>query len=353
MWPDNRLRDLLGIEHPIIQAPMTGSCTPALASAVSNAGGLGSMGCAGKSIEAIRAEVNALESTSNRAFNLNFFATTASETSPSVLKAAMDRLQPWYDRYQLGQPPADLPKIGPGFTNEHLELLLEIRPSVVSFHFGYPDSHAIDALKEVDIVLLSSATNVNEARDLESAGMDAIIAQGWEAGGHRGSHTLTAPQDGVGTMALVPQVVDAVSVPVIAAGGIGDGRGIAAAFALGASGVQMGTAFLGCPEAATDPARRQRIRQASDTDTIVTDSVSGRSARAMKSRYAEDMESTRSALPGFRQMSALSGPILDAADIDEASFLLFGQAAALVQEIDASALVQRLAEDARTVFSRL
>jgi nitronate monooxygenase len=154
-------------------------------------------------------------------------------------------------------------------------------------------------------------------------------------------------------MALVPQVVDAVSVPVIAAGGIGDGRGIAAAMALGASGVQMGTAFLRCPEAATDPARRERLRHASDVDTIVTDAFSGRSARAMRSRYAVEMEKSRQELPAFPQMHALSGPIRNAADARDASFYLYGQAAALAKEIPASDLVAQLAAEAWYVMARL
>lgn len=157
-------------------------------------------------------------------------------------------------------------------------------------------------MKGAGFVLLLSATDVAEARALEAAGMDAVIAQAWEAGGHRGSHVPTAPLDGVGTMALVPQIVDAVSVPVIAAGGIGDGRGIAAALALGAAGVQMGTALLRCPEAATDPASRARLRQATDRDTLMTDAVSGRSARAMRSRYGEEMAGVPHDRAPFLQM---------------------------------------------------
>jgi nitronate monooxygenase len=162
---------------------------------------------------------------------------------------------------------------------------------------------------------------------LEAAGVDAIIAQGWEAGGHRGSHGPSESFDGVGSMALVPQVVDAVSVPVIAAGGIGDGRGVAAAFCLGASGVQMGTAFLRCPEAATDPMWRQRLRNATDRDTIVTDAFSGAPARIMKSRFAEEMERDHLPFPEFPRMFALVQPIRQAvADPRDASFLPFGHA---------------------------
>lgn len=353
MWPDQRLCDLFGIEHPMIQAPMTGTCTPALASAVTNAGALGSLGCAGKSVATIDDEVGQFRLQSNGSLNLNFFVGDAPQTDPAVLDRARQRLQPWYDKLGLGDPPSELPTYGPGFDAARLDLVLELQPRVVSFHFGHPERQILDVLRSKGIKLISSATNVAEARALEHAGMDAIIAQGWEAGGHRGAHGPSAPWDGVGTMALVPQIVDAVAVPVIAAGGIGDGRGIAAAFALGASGVQMGTAFLRCPEAATDPARRERIRTATDLDTIVTDSVSGRCARAVRSRYAEEMERTREPLPAFRQMYALSDPILDAADDDDASFHLYGQIAALAKELGARDLVEYLAEEASAVFARL
>ncbi len=353
MWPDHRLCDLLGIDHPIIQAPMMGSCTPAMASAVANAGGLGSLGCGEKSPETIRQDAEAIRARTNRSFNLNFFVIAAESTDPAVLASTRDRLKPWYDDLNLGDPPSDIPEVDLAFDERRLEVVLSLKPKVVSFHFGYPEQRFIDAMKNAGIVLLSSATNVAEARALEAAGMDAIIAQGWEAGGHRGSHVPTAPHDGVGTMALVPQVADAVSVPVIAAGGIGDGRGIAAALALGASGVQMGTAFLNTPEAATEQARRQRLRTATDRDTMVTDAFSGRSARAMRSRYAEEMESRRQALPPFPKMYALSSPIRNAADDSEASFFLYGQAASLSKEVPAGDLVDQLVQEAQEVMMRL
>jgi nitronate monooxygenase len=353
VWPDRRLCDLFDIQHPIIQAPMTGTCTPALASAVANAGALGSLGCAGKDVETIRRQVDHIRDRSNRAFNLNFFVTDAPSTDRGVLERTRQRLQPWYDKLGLGDPPSELPAYGPDFDEARLELILDLKPPVVSFHFGCPDRRIIDVLKRDGIRLTSSATTVAEARNLEAAGMDAIIAQGREAGGHRGSHVPSAPSDGVGSIALVPQIVDAVSVPIIAAGGICDGRGIAAAFALGASGVQMGTAFLRCPEAATDPARRERLRTATDSDTIVTDAVSGRAARAVRSRYTEEMERRREPLPSFPQMYALSWPLLEAADDDDASFHLYGQAAALAREMDAASLVDLLVEETRTAFAGL
>lgn len=353
MWADRKLCDLFDIEHPIIQAPMVGTCTPALASAVANAGALGSLGCAEKSEETVRREVGDIRARTNRSFNVNFFVSDVPRTEAEVLERTRERLRPWYDKLGLGDPPQTLPEFGTGFDDARLQLTLELKPKVVSFHFGHPDQRSIETLKGAGIVVVSSATNVAEARSLEAAGMDAIIAQGWEAGGHRGSHVPTVPMDGVGTMALVPQIVDAVSVPVIAAGGIADGRGIAAALALGASGVQMGTAFLRCPEAATEPARRERLRTATDLDTIVTDAFSGRSARAMRSRYAEEMERKREPLPAFLQMNALSRPIRDAADDDDASCFLYGQAAALSKELAAPQIVDLLVRDTAKVLAGL
>ncbi len=331
---------------------MTFTCTPELASAVANAGGLGSLGCAEKPHALIRQQVADLRRQTGRPFNLNFFVYPPPRTDPQVLQRARERLASWYERLGLGAPPAALPEIGPGFGEAELDLVLDLRPPIVSFHFGLPDRRALEALKSAGITLMGSATCVEEARALDAAGMDAVIAQGWEAGGHRGSHRPTAPLDGVGTLALVPQVVDAVEVPVIAAGGIGDGRGIAAAFALDASAVQMGTAFLACPETATGAAWRARLRRATDRDTIVTDAISGRAARAARSRLAEEMGRSREDLPAFLQMYALSDPLLAAAGDDEASFHLYGQAAALGREMPAGELVALLVAETQAAFVR-
>lgn len=353
MWPDLRLCELLEIEHPIIQAPMVGSCSPALAAAVSNAAALGSLGFGEKAPETIERDVALLRAATNRPFNLNFFVAAEPETDPEVFRQTRERLRPWYERLRLGEPPETLPDIGPGFDDRRLRLILEIKPAVVSFHFGVPDALAIDALRSAGIRLLSSATTVAEALALEAAGMDAVIAQGWEAGGHRGSHRPRHPADGIGSLALTPQIVDAVKIPVIAAGGIGDGRGIAAAFALGAAGVQIGTGFLSCPEAATDTALREHLRTAAETDTMMTDAFSGRAARTRRSAYAVEMEHSRGPLAEFRHMYTLSQPLCDAGRDDEASFHLYGQAAALNREIPAGELVERLAKEAFHAFARL
>lgn len=353
MWPDRRLIGLFGIDHPIIQAPMVDAATPELAAAVSNAGGLGSLGCGEMTCDEVRLAVAALRGRTRRAFNLNFFVQDAPRTDDALLQRARDRLQPWYDAFGLGPVPQKLGDLAPGFGAPQVELLLDLRPAVVSFHFGMPSHDAVTALKSAGIVLICTATTVDEAMAVEAAGLDAVIAQGYEAGGHRGSHRPTAPADGVGTLALVPQIADAVRLPVIAAGGIADGRGIAAAFALGAVGVQMGTAFLSCPEAATDAPRRALLSRATETDTMVTDALSGRSARAARSRLAESMEAQREPLPEFRQMYTLTDPLLGEGRDAEVSFHLYGQAARLNRELPAGQLLRHLTAEASAAFARL
>ena len=353
MWPNRRLCDLLRIEHPIIQAPMAGSATPQLAAAVSNAGGLGSLGCAQMMPDELHEAVIQLRAGTNRPFNLNFFVHPAPNTSPEVLTEANNRLLPYYEELSLGKPRCDLPQMGPRFDDAKLNHIIAIRPPVVSFHFGVPDAAVIAKLKEAGIALMSTATTVAEARKLAASGIDAVIAQGWEAGGHRGSHVPTAPGDGVGTIALVPQVVDAVDLPVIAAGGIADGRGIAAAFALGASGVQIGTGFLSCHEAGTDAARRSLIRSATDMDTMVTDAFSGRAARAKRTRYAVEMERNRTPLPDFPTMYLLTEP-LGAAEKnsqgEDFAFHLYGQAASLNRELSATEFMRILVSETHEVL---
>jgi nitronate monooxygenase len=355
MWPDRRLCDLLRIEHPIIQAPMAGSATPELAAAVANAGGLGSLGCANMAAEEVREATGRVRARTNRPFNLNFFVHPPPATAPAVAARTIELLRPYYAAIGA-PPPATLPDLPGGFEASTLDLLLDLRPPVVSFHFGVPDTAAIAALKAADIVLLGSATTVAEARRLEAAGIDAVIAQGYEAGGHRGSHRPTRAADGIGLMALVPQIADAIELPIIAAGGIGDGRGIAAALALGAAGVQLGTAFLSCPEADTNAVRRAAIAAATDEDTMVTEAVSGRAARGRRSRYAEAMARSSEALPDFPQLYALTMPLVAAHKDDpdgEVGFHLYGQAAALNRELPAADLVARLVAETAAVLKRL
>ncbi len=355
MWPDSSLLRLLNVEHPIILAPMAGTGTPELAAAVCNAGGLGSLGSAMLGPDELEAAVSDLRKRSNKPFNLNFFAISDPAPDSAQVARMAERLAPWYARFDVDPPSVDHLPSAAFFDATRLEQVLRLAPPVVSFHFGLPAPEAVTALKEAGIVLLSTATTVAEARALEAAGVDAVIAQGYEAGGHRGAHRPGPAGDGVGTLALVPQVADAVSVPVIAAGGIADGRGIAAAFALGASGVQMGTAFLLCPEAATDAPRRACIRTATDSDTMMTAAVSGRPARARRSEYSGQMQAADGDMPLFPALYGMTGPMLAAAAgrDDELSFHLYGQAATLAREAPAAEVVEALVAGTRQVLARL
>ena len=243
----------------------------------------------------------------------------------------------------------------PAFNDEMLELVLELRPRVASFHFGLPGTHAVKALKEAGIVVLGSATTAAEARALETGGADAIVAQGHEAGGHRGTFLDHVDLGTVGTMALVPQVVDAVSVPVIAAGGIGDARGVAAAFMLGAAGVQLGTAYLACPEAGIHTVHRKALTEASDHSTVVTKLLSGRPARAIRNRLTEELHSLEALTAPFPAQRALVAPLARvSAKENRAEFmpLWSGQAAALSKPEPAAEKTLRLIREAEKLMGR-
>ena len=226
----------------------------------------------------------------------------------------------------------------------------------MSFHFGLPTDDAFKAIKAAGLFTLSSATNVAEARELEARGIDAVIAQGFEAGGHRGTFSEPYERGHVGTLALVPQVVDAVSIPVIAAGGIGDGRGIAAALALGASAVQLGTAFLTCPESAAHPLYRRALNEARDDQTRITHAFSGRPARGLENRYLLEMAGHEARYPDFPILNTLTGPLRKAsAKENNPDFLSLwsGQSAAMSRNMPACELIQLLVTETESVLERL
>jgi nitronate monooxygenase len=355
MWPDRRLCDLLGVEHPILQAPMAGTATPALAAAVSNAGGLGGIGLGEAPADRIRSAVEAVRAATNRPFNLNFFAHPGARADPAATERARRRIADFAGHVATALPPT-LPDAAPGFGPDRLALALDLRPRVASFHFGLPEPAAVAAMRAAGIVVIATATTVAEARALVAGGADAVVAQGYEAGGHRGAHRLTEAGEGIGTMALVPQVVDAVAVPVIAAGGIGDARGIAAALALGAAGVQMGSAFLLCPEAATEPLRRAHVESSDGSDTVMTAAGSGYPARARRTAYSDHMAPLDGALPPFPTLYGLSWPVIEAGQAEgaeRAGFELYGQAAGLARNERAGELVTRLVRETAALLSRL
>ncbi len=350
-WPSRRLTELIGIVHPIVQAPMKGASTPELAAAVSNAGGLGSLGCAGLDASELREISAEMRRRTNGAFNLNFFAHGPVVADTAALTAARAAVAPAYAAAGLGAPPRRVPLAAPAaFGADALEALLAAPPPVASFHFGLPDGDAVARLRAAGVRVLATATTVAEARALEAGGVDAVIAQGWEAGGHRGAFSIEPPDVGVGLVALAPAIVDAVSIPVIAAGGIADGRGLAAAFMLGADGAQLGTAFLACPESAASDLHRRLMADARDDDTRLTLAHSGRPARAHRTGYIDRMASDVASFLPFPLMYPLSAPIGAAnADPDdpEGRFLLYGQAAGLSRALPAAELMSQLVDEAR------
>jgi nitronate monooxygenase len=345
-WPRDGLAKLLGIDHPIVQAPMASVATPALAAAVSEAGGLGSLGCALQSAAELRATIDAVKALTRRPVNYNFFAHPEPVVDPPG-PGMRARLAAYHRELGLGDLPE--PRVAfPTFGEDRLAVLLEARPAVVSFHFGLPPGRAVAALRAAGVAVLASATTVSEARALEARGASAIVAQGWEAGGHRGTFAAPFADGAIGTMALVPQIVDAVAIPVLAAGGIMDGRGIAAAFMLGASGVQMGTAFVGCPEAKVHPAYRAALLEGG-ASTRVTRALTGRPARVLENRFVAETEAVEAEAAPFPVQGALTARLREAsAERGDGDFaaLYAGQGAGLARARPAGALVAALVEEA-------
>jgi nitronate monooxygenase len=354
MWPNNSIASPLGIDTPIIQAPMIlqRSLVP-LAAAVCNSGGLGSLGCAEMSVEELEHSIDEMRLATNNPFNLNFFLHQTPKFETEIDAKVRNFLKPFYDKLDLEFPTDTASTELETFGEPILELLLKKRPKLVSFHFGCPSNEVVDHLKSAGILVATTATTVNEAIAIEKAGADFVVAQGWEAGGHRGSFLSGYEETGIGTMSLVPQVVDAVGIPVIASGGIGDGRGIAAAFALGAQGVWMGTAFLSCFEAPITPIHRQTLLTANDEDTHLSRAFSGRPCRARKTPYSLSIAENRPELHDFPLMYNYSSPLkkhgIENDDL-EYQFLLYGQSAALNQEMTAADLIDKLSVDAAKVL---
>jgi nitronate monooxygenase len=350
-WPDMRLCTLLDIEHPIIQAPMAGASTPEMASVVANAGGLGSLGCATMTPEVVLASVSKARNLSNRALNLNFFCHKAPVNDVARAVSAQDRLQPWFDDMGIEHMPDAIEGHFP-FDAEMCQIVINASPKVVSFHFGLPDATLVACIKDAGIKVLSSATSVAEARWLQAHGADAIIAQGYEAGGHNGWFLARDGGQVAGIMALVPRIVDAVDCPVIAAGGIADGRGIAAAFALGAAGVQIGTAFLATPESSVSNIHKQTIVTATGDDTQFSRAFSGRAARTVVNKYSREMEDVTD-WPDFPIMNTLTGPLRAASAKSgnkDAVALWSGQGVGLVHESTTKHVFDTLIEQAQAAF---
>jgi nitronate monooxygenase len=340
------LQELLGTELPIIQAPMAGVQGSALAVAVSDAGGLGSLPCAMLGLDAIRNELSAIEAQTRKPYNVNFFCHAPPVPSPEREARWRAALAPYYN--ELGVDLNAIPA-GPGrtpFSFEVAEALRQFRPAVVSFHFGLPAPELLARVRALGAKIFSSATTVDEARWLEAHGVDAIIAQGLEAGGHRGMFLSDDLTTQVGTFALLPQVVQAVKLPVIAAGGIADARGVAAALALGAAGVQLGTVYLLCPEATTTAVHRAALTSEAARHTALTNLFTGRPARGIVNRIMKDLGPISTTPPAFPLATAAIGPLrarAEASGSGDFSALWSGQNVSGCKDLPAADLTRALA----------
>jgi nitronate monooxygenase len=332
---------LLGTKLPLIQAPMAGSSGVRLAIAVAQAGGLGSLPCAMITPEQIRAAVAAFRAAGPWPINLNFFAHENPAPDAAREAAWLQRLKPYYDAFNLPLRANDATRAP--FDETLCALLEALRPEIVSFHFGLPAPALVARVRATGAKILSSATTPAEARWLEARGCDAVIAQGAEAGGHRGMFLTADIATQIGTMALMPLIADAVRVPVIASGGLGDARGVTAAFALGASGVQIGTAYLRCPECETTPIHRAAL--AKGGETAIVNVFTGRPARGLLNRFVHEMGPMAGDVPAFPRAAGAYGPLRTAAEAQGSgafSPLWAGQAFALAVEQPAGTLTQAL-----------
>jgi nitronate monooxygenase len=346
-WKDRRILDLLAIEQPLLLAPMAGAGLAPLAIAVAKAGGLGAIPCSSLPVEKATAEVVAFRDAVDGPINLNFFAHRPEAPTAEANARWLERLAPYFEEF--GVDASGLPAAGgrAPFDEAMCTMVESLRPEVVSFHFGLPEEPLLARVKATGAVVLSSATTVAEGRWLAERGCDAVIAQGYEAGGHRGNFLTDDMATQPGTMALVPQLVDALHVPVIAAGAISDGRGMAAALCLGASAVQVGTAFLLAEEANTVTVHRQALREARDDNTAITNVLTGRPARGVLNRVMRELGPlTGDALP----FPLAGGPLAPLRKVAEARGLgdfqplWAGQSAALARDGSATAITIDIVE---------
>jgi len=340
----------LGVRFPIIQAPMAGVSTPELAAAVSNAGGLGSIGVGATDASGARAMIDALKQLTDRPFNVNLFVHKDPVRNPEREERWLGGLASEFARFDA-RPPEHLQTIYTSFASDPdmLDMLVETRPPIVSFHFGTPGADQIAALKAAGCTLLATATNLDEGLELQAAGMDAIIAQGIEAGGHRGVFDPAKPDPALGTLALTRLLAARLDVPIIAAGGIMDGRGIAAALALGAEVAQLGTAFIACPESAADATYRDTLLSDRALHTEMTSAISGRPARCMVNQFTTWGHAHRDLAPPDYPVAYDAGKALNKAakkkGVHTFGAQWAGQGAPLARAMPAAELVETLARE--------
>jgi nitronate monooxygenase len=349
MWPDRRIIELFKIEIPIVQAPVAGAMDWELAAAAAEAGALGSLPCAMLNADQIREQMAKIRARTKKPINLNFFCHTPPVLSNAREARWRERLAPYYRELGI-DPAAPVPSSNrTAFDAVMCDVVEETKPEVVSFHFGLPEPQLLERVKAGGFLVMSSATTAAEARWLEARGVDVVIAQGNEAGGHRGIFLGDDIATQAGTFALVPQIVDVVKVPVIAAGAITDARGIAAAFALGAAGVQIGTAYLWSPEAKISAPHRAALKSARDDGTALTNLMTGRPARGIINRLMREIGPISDVAPEFPLAAGALAPLRAKAEAQgsgDFSPMWAGQAASLGRAMPAGQLTKTLAAEA-------
>lgn len=349
-----RITEQCGIKYPIIQAGMAGSTTPELVATVSNSGGLGMIGAGYMTPEQLNQEIIEIQELTNLPFAVNLFVPSDAIYDPDEVEEMQEHLAPLRECYQVSEPEVDMDAEERNF-NGAIELMIEKQVPVVAFTFGIPSQSTIQRLKESGATLVGTATTVEEAVALESAGMDAIVAQGSEAGGHRGSFTVDEADQPplIGTMSLVPQVVDAVNVPVIAAGGMMDGRGLVASLALGAEATQFGTAFLTTEESGASALKKQAILDSDETQPTITNVYSGKFARGIRNRFISHFADYQGEIPEYPIQNQLTTAIRKTAAREgdaEYTHLWSGQSPRLARTISAAELIRQIVQEAETLL---
>lgn len=346
MWNDNKLTRLLGIQYPIIQAGMAGSTTASLVATVSEKGGLGTIGAGYFSIDKLESEIKAVKEKSSQPFGVNLFVPNQNATvNPLQVDQMNEWLKPYRRAFHLEEPVVNIDETQK--FNEAVNMIIKYKVPICSFTFGIPDALTIKKLKEHQVILIGTATTVEEAIENEKAGIDIVVAQGSEAGGHRGAFLQighsTEPM--VGTMSLVPQIVDHVSIPVVAAGGIMDERGLLASLMLGAQGVQMGTAFLTSHESGANELLKDTILKSKETDTVVTNVFSGKNARGINNQFVKELNEYQGDIPDYPIQNQLTAQIRKAAvqqGESELTHIWSGQSPRLAEKQKAADLIERM-----------
>ncbi|PTJ82228.1 nitronate monooxygenase [Staphylococcus succinus] len=350
-----RITDLLGIEYPIIQAGMAGSTTPELVATVSNSGSLGTIGAGYFNPEKLEQEITRVQALTDLPFAVNLFVPSEKLYIPEKIEHMNAWLRPYRRAFNLEEPVLNISE--EQVFNKAIDIVIDKGVKIVSFTFGIPNQAVIKKLKAHNIIIIGTATSVEEAIANESANMDVVIAQGSEAGGHRGSFTRTSNNQMplVGTMSLVPQIVDKVNIPVVAAGGIMDGRGLVAGLVLGAQAVQMGTGFLTTEESAATELYKNAIKQSLETDTVVTNVFSGKPARGIDNEFIHNMEGYNDDIPDYPIQNQLTNAIRKAAAKEgnaQWTHLWSGQSPRLAQRLSAALLIEKVVEEAENILQQ-